>query len=68
MLFTMSVFCVKGFIMSPGQGLDAGLEDMSPTQQKLIGNRQLITDMSKLTIILIPVLAGFPDLVVRWWT
>ncbi|XP_052256806.1 dystrobrevin beta-like [Dreissena polymorpha] len=34
-----------GFVISPGQGLDSALEDISPTQQQLIGNRQLITDM-----------------------
>ncbi|XP_060598439.1 dystrobrevin beta-like isoform X2 [Ruditapes philippinarum] len=33
----------KGFVRDGG--VDSGLEDMSPTQQKLIGNRQLITDM-----------------------
>ncbi|XP_052775325.1 dystrobrevin beta-like isoform X2 [Mya arenaria] len=34
-----------GFVSGPGGGLDGGLDDLSPTQQKLIGNRQLITDM-----------------------
>lgn len=33
--------------MSPGQGLETGLDDTSPTQKTLIGNRQLITDMRK---------------------
>ena len=39
-------FLFLGFI-APGTHNEQGLEDTSPTQQKLIGNRQLMTDMSK---------------------
>ena len=46
----MLYFKFVGFV-APGTHNEQGLDDSSPTQQKLIGNRQLMTDMSKSDIL-----------------